>query len=301
MQHGNISVESELNKGTTFHFSIPFNYSKNNNKLFFGGKKLKDYAGFLNNKKFLVAEDNMVNQKVIKNVLQKAGCTADIANNGLEAINFLKTNTDYDAIIMDLQMPEMDGYAATKYIRNVMNISIPIMAMTASALKGEKSKCIEIGMNDYLTKPFDFSMFYERISRLLDHQSSIETEIPEEINSIDLFDLSMLEEMDDSDYLSEILDIFLNNTPVELKQMQEAFASGRFDEVYKIAHKLKSSTGLLKANNLFEVLVKIEETARLKNSEELNGLTDVAINEFKKLEMPLKERLQKNNELIKVN
>ncbi len=301
LQKGNISVESELKKGTTFHFSIPFNYSKNNNKLFFGGKKLKDYAGFLNNKKFLVAEDNMVNQKVITNVLQKAGCTADIANNGLEAINFLKTHSDYDAIIMDLQMPEMDGYAATKYIRNVMKISIPIMAMTASALKGEKSKCIEIGMNDYLTKPFDFSMFYERVSRLLDHQSSIETEIPEEISSMDLFDLSMLEEMDDSDYLSEILDIFLNNTPVELKQMQEELVQGRFDEVYKIAHKLKSSTGLLKANNLFDVLVKIEEAARLKNSEELNGLAGIAINEFIKLESALKERLQKNNELIKVN
>lgn len=301
MQNGKISVKSELNKGTTFHFSIPFGYSKSNDKLLFGGKKLKDYAGFLNNKKFLVAEDNLVNQKVIKNVLQKAGCAADIANNGLEAIDFLKSNADYDAIIMDLQMPEMDGYAATKYIRNVMNISIPIMAMTASALKGEKSKCIEIGMNDYLTKPFDFSLFYEKVSRLLDHQSAIGTEIAEEIKNEDLFDLSLLEEMDDSEYLSEILEIFLNSTPTELKKLEEEAVSAQFEEVYKTAHKLKSSTGLLKANHLFDVLIKIEDAAKLKNKDALLVLSRFANTQFAKLEIPLQQRLQQNNELIKVS
>ncbi len=295
LQHGKISVESEVENGTTFHFSIPFNCSKTNNKLFFRGKKLKDYHGFLQNKKFLVAEDNKVNQKVIQNVLQKAGAFADIANNGLEAINHLKENKDYDVIIMDLQMPDMDGYAATKYIRNVMNISIPIMAMTASALKGEKSKCIEMGMNDYLTKPFDFSLFYERISMLLEHRSSVENvdEIGEK-ETTELFDLSMLEEMDDSEYLSEILDIFLNSTPVELKDMEEAVASDQFETVYKIAHKLKSSTGLLKANELFDVLVKIEEAAKLKSKKELVGLSSAVNTEFNKLENPLKEYLEKS-------
>ena len=111
LQHGKISVESELEKGTTFHFSISFSCSRANHKQFFRGKKLKEYHGFLQNKKFLVAEDNKVNQKVIQNVLQKAGALADIANNGLEAIDYLEKKKDYDIIIMDLQMPEMDGYA----------------------------------------------------------------------------------------------------------------------------------------------------------------------------------------------
>ena len=167
MQRGTISVESKINSGTTFTFSIPYNYSKTNNPLFFTGKDLKNYRSLLNGKRFLVAEDNEVNQKVIRHVLQKAGGIVDIANNGLEAISFLKKSKDYDLIIMDLQMPEMDGYEATRYIRNEMNLSIPIIAMTASALKGEKSKCLEIGMNDYLSKPFDFSFIYKRISMLL--------------------------------------------------------------------------------------------------------------------------------------
>jgi PAS domain S-box-containing protein len=302
MQNGEISVESEIGKGTTFHFSIPFSCSKTNNKLFFRGKKLKDYHGFLQNKKFLVAEDNKVNQKVIQNVLLKAGAIADIANNGLEAIGYLKENKNYDLIIMDLQMPEMDGYAATKYIRNVMNISIPIVAMTASALKGEKSKCLEIGMNDYLTKPFDFSLFYERISILL-LDNHILTDIIKEVDKTEtdeLFDLSLLEEMDDPEYLSEILEIFLNTTPVELKELEKSAISDQFETVYKIAHKLKSSTGLLKVNALFDVLVKIEKTAKLKNKNELIVLSAIAITEFNKLKTPLKEYLQQNKtQLIK--
>ena len=204
LQRGTISVESKINSGTTFTFSIPYNYSKTNNPLFFTGKDLKNYRSLLNGKKFLVAEDNEVNQKVIRHVLQKAGGLVDIANNGLEAVSFLKKNKDYNLIIMDLQMPEMDGYEATKYIRNEMNLSIPIIAMTASALKGEKSKCLEIGMNDYLSKPFDFSFIYKRISLLLDGDAPVDEPVAviEKPVNESLFDLSLLEEMDDNEYVS---------------------------------------------------------------------------------------------------
>ena len=90
-----------------------------------------------------------------------------MANNGAEAISFLKKVDDYCLIIMDLQMPEMDGYAATKYIRTEMKFSIPIIAMTASALKGEKTRCLEIGMNDYLSKPFEPRELLLRIGSVL--------------------------------------------------------------------------------------------------------------------------------------
>ncbi len=176
LQRGSISVESKVNVGTTFTFSIPYSYSNAGSSLLFASKDVKNYSSLLKGKKFLVAEDNEVNQKVIRHVLQKAGGTVDIANNGAEAVFFLKKNSDYDLIIMDLQMPEMDGYAATKYIRNEMHLSIPIIAMTASALKGEKTKCLEIGMNDYLSKPFDFTFLYKRINYLLDN--SIPKKIP---------------------------------------------------------------------------------------------------------------------------
>lgn len=301
LQQSDISVESEENKGATFHFSILFGYSKANRKLFFKGKKLKDYHGCLQERKFLVAEDNEVNQKVIENVLKKAGAVADIANNGLEAINYLKQNTSYDAIIMDLQMPEMDGYAATKYIRNVMDISIPIIAMTASALKGEKSKCIEIGMNDYFTKPFEFSHFYEQITNLLSQNNVHEvTEEATPVANTAQFDLSMLKELDDNDYLSQMIEIFLSMTPVELVEMEKQAEAGELENVYKIAHKLKSSTGLIKANILLDVLVQIEQEAKNKNKADLKKLIAEGFSAFSQLENPLKQELNRIKTLLKV-
>ncbi|MDQ6901994.1 MAG: PAS domain S-box protein [Bacteroidota bacterium] len=297
MQNGEISVESVINIGTSFQFFIPYQYNKTTNQLFFRNKNLKNYNGFLQGKKFLVAEDNEVNQKVIRHVLQKAGGVVDIANNGLEAIAFLKKSEDYNLIIMDLQMPEMDGYAATKYIRNVMNIAIPIMAMTASALKGEKTKCIEIGMSDYLTKPFNFSFLYERINILLEKKAkknAVENVAPQTHNN--LFDLSLLEEMDDNEYSCEILSIFLNNTPVELNDLHNAALRQQSEDVYKIAHKLKSSTGLLKANEMLTILVKIEEQARENKIIELPALVKLADAAFRKIESPLQKHLTKISE-----
>lgn len=300
MQNGSIHFESELEKGTTFHFSLPFERGKTD-QLFFESKKLKDYQGTLQNKNFLVAEDNKVNQMVIQNVLKKAGASSDMANNGLEAINYLKKNANYDAIIMDLQMPEMDGYAATKYIRNVMKISIPIIAMTASALKGEKSRCIEIGMNDYLTKPFDFSVFYKCVSLLLENEPLNSNNKVSEVNNSRLFDLGLLEEMEDSEYLSEILEIFLNSTPAEISELQTLFNKQDFENMYRIAHKLKSSAGLLKATSLLDTLVKIEKASREEDQQQLAGLISSLNHEFNKIETPLNEYLQQTKKLIKVD
>jgi PAS domain S-box-containing protein len=293
MQRGIISVESKVNSGTTFTFSIPYNYSKTNNPLFFTGKDLKNYRSLLLGKKFLIAEDNEVNQKVIRHVLQKAGGIVDMAKNGLEAVALLKKNNDYNLIIMDLQMPEMDGYAATEYIRNVMKLSIPIIAMTASALKGEKLKCLEIGMNDYLSKPFDFSYIYKRISLLLGDTPVTEQKklIEKPVNEI-LFDLGLLEEMDDNEYVSEILTLFLDKIPGELKALSHACVSGKFDTAYKMAHKLKGSASLLKANLLVNAIMRVEENAKAEKINGLANIADLAIEEYKKLEIPLKEHVK---------
>ncbi len=291
MQQGTISVESKIDIGTTFQFSIPYHYSKSNRVLPSGEKILKDFRSLLTGKKFLVAEDNEINQKVIKQVLQRAGGIVDIANNGKEAIARLK-DKDYHLVIMDLQMPEMDGYAATRYIRSVMKLDIPIVAMTASALKNEKEKCIEIGMNDYLSKPFNFSNLYQRLSLLLDDNPVYSSEkSPAQKSNNDLFDLSLLEEMEDNEYLSDIIGIFLANTPGELIQLEQACTASEFDTIQKKAHKLKGSAGLLQAERFHRVLIKMEGTAKAKKADGIEVLVKELYEEYKMMEAPLQLHL----------
>ena len=107
--------------------------------------------------RILLAEDNLVNQKVASKLLQNMHCMVDIAANGAEAVTMVK-QFPYDLIFMDCQMPEMDGYAATRLIKEFLHdkdISIPIIAMTANALKGDRETCLAAGMDDYISKPID--------------------------------------------------------------------------------------------------------------------------------------------------
>ncbi len=167
LQGGDITVKSEAGKGSAFHFYLPFGYSSNTTTGQPAGDAIQDYSRLLAGRHFLVAEDNEINQKLIDYVLTKAGGSVAIAGNGAEAVRLLQENKPFDLIIMDLQMPEMDGYAATRYIRNNLHLQTPIIAMTATAMKDEQWQCFESGMNDYMTKPFEFPELYKRIVRLL--------------------------------------------------------------------------------------------------------------------------------------
>ena len=123
--------------------------------------------------RILLAEDNIINQKVAMHILEKKlGYNAYVVNNGKEAVEALE-KTDYDLLLLDCQMPEMDGYEATRYIRDkdslVRNSSIPIIAMTANAMKGDREKCLASGMDDYITKPINVDIISDAINRNLCH------------------------------------------------------------------------------------------------------------------------------------
>ncbi len=167
LQGGDIAVKSIVGKGSEFNFYLPFEYSNEPVSELSAVNTHRDYSKLLADKHFLVAEDNEINQKLIDQVLKKAGGQVTMANNGTEAVKYLQKNTLFDLIIMDLQMPEMDGYAATRYIRNNLHIQTPIIAMTATAMKEEHWQCLESGMNDYMTKPFEINELYRRIAHLL--------------------------------------------------------------------------------------------------------------------------------------
>jgi len=167
LQGGDISVISTVGKGSTFQFQLPFGISNKPAPDAPVPTGTQEYNWLLAGKRVLVAEDNEINQKLIEFVLHKAGGTVTIANNGEEAIQYIQQNSAYDLIIMDLQMPKMDGYATTWYIRHHLRLTTPIIAMTATAMKDEQWQCLHAGMNDYMTKPFEFADLYKRIMHLV--------------------------------------------------------------------------------------------------------------------------------------
>jgi CheY-like chemotaxis protein len=167
LQGGDISVTSETGRGSTFRFHIPYEHAVSQETNPPAALSIADYSQCLAGRRFLVAEDNEVNQKLVDHVLRKGGGAVELAGNGEEAIQLLRQGNSYDLIIMDLQMPVMDGYAATRCIREELRLSTPIIAMTATAMVGEQLRCLEAGMNGYMTKPFEFAELYKTINALL--------------------------------------------------------------------------------------------------------------------------------------
>jgi len=162
-QGGSIRVKSKIEKGSTFSFTLPFMKTTAEVELDTG---LVDIDTEIKNIKVLVVEDIALNQLLMKTLLDDFGFERDIASNGKIAIEKLLAKT-YDIILMDLQMPEMNGFEATEYIRNTMNSKIPIIALTADVTTVDLEKCKAVGMNDYIAKPVDERLLYHKIIGLV--------------------------------------------------------------------------------------------------------------------------------------
>ncbi|WP_020527399.1 response regulator [Flexithrix dorotheae] len=177
MQGGKMFLESQLGNGSTFSFELKFkiNQEEEITSLKTPEESLHNGISQENNQKVvLLAEDNEVNQMVVEELLGQWQFNVEIAENGQEAVDML-TEKHYDLILMDVHMPELDGYGATKMIREEMSSpkkDIPIIAMTAAAMDGESDKCLAAGMNDYISKPFDKNILYEKIVRLIVNNES---------------------------------------------------------------------------------------------------------------------------------
>ena len=159
---GKLKVKSKVNFGSTFYFTITLPVGSNadlpKNELDNDVNVVEEVKG----KKVLLVEDHEINRFLATTILQQWNIDVDIAENGVIAVDKVKENT-YDAILMDMQMPEMGGIEATKIIRNILNSNVPIIALTANAVKGDAEKCIEAGMNDYLSKPFEPSDLFNKL------------------------------------------------------------------------------------------------------------------------------------------
>ncbi len=266
LQGGTITVSSTKGEGSSFYVELPVKLSEGVQEPPSTLKTKVDNTSNnrLKGKRILLIEDNLVNQKVTYLMLQKAGITVHIANHGKEAISLLEKER-YDLIITDLQMPEMDGFQTVAYIRTRLHLGTPIIAMTASALRNEKDRCFELGMNEYLTKPFAPAELFHHLQRYLLQSSENGASLVHQetvVKSAALYNLSYLEEMDDAEYAGEVLHLFLSLTPVALASIKEATLQEAWSDVHKQAHSLKSSLGILQMNRMLDTVTQIETKAK---------------------------------------
>jgi len=250
LQNAEIYVKSEQNKGSEFFFVI--NYKKSDDT----EEKIEELTGeSLGKLKILLCEDNVLNQKLVKSVMQNFGFELDIAENGEEGIEFLLKN-EYDLVLMDLQMPIKDGYQTTEYIRNEMNSTIPIIAMTAHSLMGEQERCYNVGMDGYVPKPFKQHVLLETIKTVLNPDYKLTRK--RRVN------LSFIDEMacGDLGFRQDMINLFIEKIPAEEALLEEAFKNNDYLKVKNLAHNMRSSMDMFMLDDLSNCLAVIEEEAR---------------------------------------
>ena len=290
---GEIGVESKEGKGSTFWFTARFaKQTTQIDALPTAEASLGPVIGVktsavsmahvanaaLQGARILLAEDNVINQKVAQSILSKLGCKADVAANGLEAVQALEI-IDYDLVLMDCMMPEMDGFEATAMIRapdsKVLNRKVPIVAMTANAMKGDREACLEAGMDDYLSKPVkkgDLSMVLEKwLKPEGTEQNAGDTSAEasaEKTGGLQgatlLFDKAeLLDNLDgDVDTAQSILEAALTEIQKDVKMLREYYEKEDIQEIRFKAHTIKGMAANLCTPALRDIAYKIETAAK---------------------------------------
>jgi len=238
--------------------------------------------------RILVVEDNIINQKVVLKMLEKLGYRADPVANGREAISALEL-IPYDIVLMDCQMPVMDGYEATRSIRasnsGRLNRCVPIIALTANAMKGDREKCLEAGMDDYLSKPVNPKILDVMLKEWIKvspggtlKSPRGDTETPHQ----DIFDRSELLDRigGDEEFMQELLAIFIDDAGRNIAKLQAMTDDSDPVEMQRLAHSLKGSSANVSANSMRDVATELEQAFKDGASEALPELIDKVASAF---------------------
>jgi PAS domain S-box-containing protein len=259
---GTLHLKSNEGTGTLFSFTLEFEQGNKDDIIFSNKVNISAEENSLEGMKILLCEDNEMNQRLVEKIIRKQwNAELDIAPNGKVGFELFKKNT-YAIILMDVQMPEMDGFETTRRIRKYRDkgkAQVPIMAMTADALVEERKKCFEAGMNEYLSKPFKQGELLSKILLLTGKNGEQNGERKTEVNVVNTESLKELTGGDDS-FMVEMIEIYLRNTPVMLKEMKSSFKKHDIDKLKRTAHKIKSSFGMMGMNESLQIADAIEQT-----------------------------------------
>lgn len=271
---GNLEVESEKGSGSRFFFTLDFKITdvavlhEANRKIVIDPELLRD-------KRILVVEDNKFNQFIAKSILEKWNILADIASNGREAIDKIG-HQEYNLILMDMQMPVLDGCSATRIIRRELKVETPVIALTAFATKDAIAQALESGMNGYMTKPFEEETLFEQLlasfgitPRYHTEQEAVDRMHPAKRAPKNVhYDLVKVSKLlgDDKAEIIGMIEQFVELTPEYAAAMYSAFEQNNMEELAKAAHKIKSSLEILASGNLRVNIRLIHEYARQKQN-----------------------------------
>jgi PAS domain S-box-containing protein len=284
MMGGQIGAESEEGKGSIFWFTAVFEKSELEIRELEseeGESLIFDQQVSASNIRILLAEDNIPNQQLALAILKKLGFYTDVVGNGKEAVEELKI-MPYDLVLMDVQMPEMDGYQATWAIRDpgtgVRNPDIPIIAMTANALKGDRERCLEAGMNDYIPKPIDPKALFEVIRRYVSLSPVQHAEMAHEDDSSyagpqtaahEIFDRhDLLKRVGgDEKLLKRVLEVFINTVPPQIEKLREAIEKKDSAQIKFQAHSIKGMSANVGSHYLRDIAFETEKAGENDDTE----------------------------------
>ncbi len=304
MQGGQINVKSEVNKGSSFIFTIKYKKGL--------GNSIENTSDLLNMSnaiqladiRILLVEDNEINQTLAIDTLKgyNKNIKIDVALNGLAAIKKLKEN-DYDIVLMDIQMPKMDGLEATQFIREKLDYpknKIPILGLSAHAMTEEKEECLKAGMDGYMTKPFDAEVLIGTINTLIgntdkkqkdDFQQTITlAEISDTEPSTEKIDLSLLNKMykGNQKKIRHIVALGLKTIPKQLEEALSVCKQKEWDRIRAIMHTLKTTYGYLGAHELTNIAKTMEADIKAnKSTDEIPHLLKLITSKWEKYSIEL--------------
>jgi len=264
LMQGSISIESERNKGTTVKIYLNLQLGSLKNIVVETNKsKVIDLQGI----RVLLVEDNEFNRMVAQNTLKTTNCIVTEAENGAEAVALVR-NHSFDLILMDIQMPVMDGITATTRIRTNLQCTTPIIAFTANAFKSEIEKCKQAGMNDYITKPFEEKLLLEKMMQHLDanRKEKENTVGTRSYNLSKLYSLSRGNE----EFIQKMIEIFNTQCTHVMEAIEKAIAAENFLEVSRLIHKIKPSIDEMGIQSIYHEVRELEEIS--KNTTDLERI-----------------------------
>ena len=268
---GSINITSRKDAGTTI--SLQFRFKIGSEKVFEKKRAIsKSDTGNIKGKKILLVEDNELNRLLAFTILKQYGALVSVAENGAVAVDLMR-NEKYDIILMDVQMPVMDGITATQIIRKEINATIPIIALTANAIKGKEEQYIQAGMNDCITKPYDEDKMIGLLSIWISNSATAPFDTQEPIaaevtvtpaaDDEPYYNMAKLLEIGagNHDFIMQMLRLFVTDIPLSAHKIKDAYDKGDYDTMKYLAHRIRPSLHNMSVNRIKDEVLQIEKLA----------------------------------------